>query len=88
VQAEVFHTQARDAEAEASFQRAIEVARRQEARSWELRTTTGLARLWHKQGRTAEAQALLAEIYGWFTEGFETPALVEARALLEALAER
>jgi predicted ATPase len=88
VQAEVLHMQARDAEAEASFQRAIEVARRQEARSWELRATTGLARLWHQQGQTAEAHALLAEIYGWFTEGFDTPDLLEAGALLEALAER
>jgi predicted ATPase len=74
------------AQAEASLHKAIEVARRQEAKSWELQATTGLARLWHEQGRTAEAQAMLTEIYGWFTEGFDTPDLLEARALLEALA--
>ena len=72
-------------DAERSFQHAIEVARRQSARSWELRATTSLARLWQKQGRTDEARQALAEIYNWFTEGFDTLDLKEARALLEEL---
>jgi predicted ATPase len=74
-----------DAEAEASFHRAVEVARRQQARSWELRATTSLARLWQKQGKREEARRILAEIYGWFTEGFDTADLIEARTLLEEL---
>jgi predicted ATPase len=69
--------------AEASLHKAIEVAQRQEAKSWELQATTVLARLWHEQGRTAEAHAILAEVYGWFTEGLDTPDLTEAAALLE-----
>ena len=73
------------AEAEASFHKAIEVARRQSARSWELRATNGLARLMQKQGRTEAARQMLAQIYGWFTEGFETPDLKEAEALLGEL---
>ena len=72
-----------EAEAEACFQKAIAVARAQEARSWELRATTSLARLWQRQGKCQEARAALAAIYGWFTEGFDTPDLQEARALLE-----
>jgi predicted ATPase len=72
-------------EAEASLQHAIEVARRQSARSWELRATTGLARLWQQQGRIDEARQMLAEIYGCFTEGFDTPDLQEAEALLKEL---
>ena len=60
-------------EAEACFRRAIEVAQRQEAKSWELRATTSLARLLREQGRVAEAREMLAAIYGWFTEGFDTP---------------
>jgi predicted ATPase len=65
--------------------RAVEVARRQSARSWELRAATDLARLWRKQGKREEAQQVLAEIYGWFSEGFDTPDLKEAEALLEEL---
>jgi adenylate cyclase len=72
-------------EAENCFQQAIEVARRQQAKSWELRATTSLARLWLKQGRIDEARQTLAEIYGWFTEGFDTPDLQEAEVLLEEL---
>jgi predicted ATPase len=72
-------------EAETWFQRAIEVARRQGARSWELRAATSLARLWQAQGRRQEARALLGDIYGWFTEGFDTADLMEARALLDSL---
>jgi predicted ATPase len=61
------------------------VARRQEAKALELRAAMSLARLWQQQGQRAEARALLAPIYGWFTEGFDTADLLEAQALLEAL---
>jgi predicted ATPase len=74
------------AEAETWLQRALDVARRQEAKSLELRTATSLARLWQQQGKRAEAHALLAPVYGWFTEGFDTADLQEAQALLDALA--
>jgi predicted ATPase len=73
------------AEAEAWLQRALDVARRQEAKSLELRTATSLGHLWQQQGKQAEARALLAPIYGWFTEGFNTADLQEAKVLLEAL---
>ena len=75
-----------EAEAEACFHKAIEVARRQQAKSWELRATVSLARLWQSQGKRKEAHKLLAEIYNWFTEGFDTKDLQEARGLLERLA--
>jgi predicted ATPase len=74
------------AEAEAWLRRALDVARRQEAKSLELRAAMSLARLWQQQGKRAEAYALLAPIYGWFTEGFDTADLQEAKALLDALA--
>jgi predicted ATPase len=61
-------------------------ARQRQAKSWEVRTATSLARLWHQQGKRAEAHQLLAAIYGWFTEGFDTKDLREAKALLEELA--
>jgi adenylate cyclase len=86
VRGELLLMQGDETEAEASYERAIEVARRQNARSWELRAATSLARLWRQQGRTDEARQMLAEIYDWFTEGFDTPDLREARALLEELA--
>src|SRR5262249_44404690 len=73
------------AEAEAWLQRALDVARRQEAKSLELRAAMSLARLWQPQGRRAEARDLLTPIYGWFTEGFDTADLQEARVLLEQL---
>jgi predicted ATPase/class 3 adenylate cyclase len=73
-------------QAEACFQQALAVARRQQARSWELRTAMSLARLWQQQGKRAESRQLLVEVYSWFTEGFDTPDLQEARALLDALA--
>jgi predicted ATPase len=73
------------AEAEACFHQALDVARRQEAKSLELRAAMSLARLWQHQGKRAEARALLAPVYGWFTEGFDTADLQEAQALLEAL---
>jgi class 3 adenylate cyclase/predicted ATPase len=73
------------AEAETCFQRTLDVARRQEAKSLELRAAMSLTRLWQQQGKQAEARALLAPIYGWFTEGFDTADLQDARALLAAL---
>jgi class 3 adenylate cyclase/predicted ATPase len=73
------------AEAEAWLQKALDVARRQEAKSLELRAAMSLARLWQQQGKWAEARELLASVYGWFTEGFDTADLQEARGLLEAL---
>jgi predicted ATPase len=79
-------TETPQAEAEACFQRALDVARRQEAKSLELRAAMSLSRLWQQQGKQAEAHALLAPIYGWFTEGFDTKDLQEAKVLLEALA--
>jgi class 3 adenylate cyclase/predicted ATPase len=72
-------------EAEAWFQRALDVARRQEAKALELRAAMSLARLWQQQGKRVEACDLLAPIYGWFTEGFDTADLQEAKALLEEL---
>jgi predicted ATPase len=71
--------------AETCFQHALDIARRQQTKSWELRAATSLARLWQQQGKRDEARELLAPIYGWFTEGFETADLQEARALLEEL---
>jgi predicted ATPase len=70
-------------ECEACFERALEVARQQQAISLELRAATSLARLWGEQRRRAEARGLLAPVYGWFTEGFATPDLKEAKALLD-----
>jgi predicted ATPase len=75
----------RMAAAEDCFRQAIETARRQQSKGWELRTTMSLARLWRRQGRDG-ARAALAAVYGTYTEGFTTPDLVEAGALLEALA--
>jgi predicted ATPase len=72
-------------EAEACFQQAIEVARRQQAKALKLRAALSLSRLWRQQGRRQAARELLAPIYGWFTEGFDTADLQEAKALLEAL---
>ena len=73
------------AEAETWLQRALDVARRQEAKALELRAAMSLSRLWQQQGKQAEARALLASVYDWFTEGFDTADLQEARALLDAL---
>jgi class 3 adenylate cyclase/predicted ATPase len=75
----------RVSEAEACLHQALDVARRQQAKSWELRAAMSLSRLWQQQGKRAEAYELLAPIYGWFTEGFDTADLQEAKALLEAL---
>jgi predicted ATPase len=73
------------AEAETCFHQALAVARRQQAKSWELRAATSLSRLWQQQSKRTEAYELLAPIYGWFTEGFDTADLREAKALLEEL---
>jgi class 3 adenylate cyclase/predicted ATPase len=74
-------------EAERCFRQAIEVARRQSAKSWELRATTSLARLLAEQGRRSEARSMLADIYNWFTEGFDTADLKDAKALLDGLSD-
>jgi predicted ATPase len=73
------------AKAEAHFERALTVAREQKAKSWELRAATSLARLWQEQGKREQAQDLLAPVYGWFTEGFETLDLRAAKSLLDEL---
>ena len=73
------------AKAEAYFERALGVARQQQAKSWELRAAMSLARLWRDQGKVQQARELLAPVYGWFTEGFDTRDLKEAKALLEEL---
>jgi predicted ATPase len=73
------------AKAETYFERALTVARQQQAKSWELRSAMSLARLWRDQGKVREASDLLAPVYGWFTEGFDTRDLKEAKALLEEL---
>jgi predicted ATPase len=75
-----------EAEAEACFHKAIEIARRQQAKSLELRAVMSLSRLWQRQGKKEKARQMLAEIYDWFTEGFDTKDLQEAKALLQELA--
>ena len=74
------------AEAETCFHQAIDIARNQQAKSFELRAATSLARLWQQQGKRQEAHDLLAPVYHWFTEGFDTADLQDAKALLDALA--
>jgi predicted ATPase len=74
------------AKAEAYFERSLAVAREQQAKSWELRAATSMARLWRDQGKRDGAHDLIAAIYGWFTEGFDTHDLKEAKALLDELA--
>jgi predicted ATPase len=73
-------------EAEDSYRYALAVAQQQSAKFWELRAGLDLARLWCDQGKRNEARALLTPIYGWFTEGFDTPVLQDAKALLDELA--
>jgi predicted ATPase len=75
------------AKAQAHFERAIAIARAQKAKSWELRAATSLARLWRDQGKRQQARDLLAPVYGWFTEGFDTADLKEANTLLDELTE-
>ena len=72
--------------AEAYFEHALAVARQQQAKSWELRAAMSMARLWRDQGKPQQARELLAPVYGWFTEGFDTLDLKEAKALLDELA--
>jgi predicted ATPase len=74
------------AKAQAYFERALEVARKQQAKSWELRAAMSMARLWRDQGKRDAARDLLAPAYGWFTEGFDTLDLKEAKTLLNELA--
>jgi predicted ATPase len=74
------------AQAETCFQQALAIARHQQAKSWELRAATSLSRLWQHQGKRAAARELLVPLYGWFTEGFDTADLQEAKALLAELA--
>ena len=71
--------------AERNFLASLDWARRQQAKMWELRTSTSLARLWQSQGKRQDAYELLAPVYGWFTEGFDTKDLLDAKALLEQL---
>jgi predicted ATPase len=78
-------TQEKPVEAESSFRRAREIARTQGARMWELRSTRNLAWLLANQGKRDEARAMLADVYGWFTEGFDTADLKDVKALLEQL---
>ena len=87
VQGELVLAQAADqhALAETCFQHALGIARHQQAKSWELRAAVSLSRLWQQQGKRDEACELLVPIYGWFTEGFDTADLQEAKALLEEL---
>ena len=72
--------------AEEHFAHALAVARQQEAKSWELRASMSFARLWRSQGKSQQARELLAPVYGWFSEGFDTLDLKEAKALLDELA--
>jgi predicted ATPase len=71
--------------AESCFRQALDIARRQQAKSLELRAAVGLSRQWQRQGKRDDARELLAPVYGWFTEGFDTADLQEAKALLEEL---
>jgi predicted ATPase len=75
-----------EAKAARYFERALAIARDQQAKSWELRAAMSMARLWRDQGKRYEARELLAPVYGWFTEGFDTLDLKQAKALLDELA--
>src|SRR5262249_7696604 len=86
VRGQVLLSVGRSEHATECFERALVVARSQSARLFELRVATSLARLWRDQGKQHEARDLLAPIYGWFTEGFDRVDLLEAKALLDALA--
>jgi predicted ATPase len=85
VAGELMLLQVDPAKAEAYFERALAVAREQQAKSWELRAAMSMARLWHDQGKHQQAHDLLAPVYGWFTEGFDTLDLKEAKTLLSEL---
>ena len=85
VRGELFLSMHDEGAAEASFRTAINIAQHQSVKTWELRAATSLARLWDHQGKRTEARDLLAPIYGWFTEGLDTPVLQDAKALLDEL---
>ncbi|MEJ2710490.1 MAG: tetratricopeptide repeat protein, partial [Anaerolineales bacterium] len=85
LRAQLLLKQNNEEDAVANLNKAIEIARRQKAKSWELRAAIDLARLWNQQGKANQARELLEQIYGWFTEGFDTPDLIAARALLEEI---
>ena len=82
---ELMSPQADTTRAEQYFKRALTVARQQQAKSWELRAAMNMAQLWRDQGKRKEARELLAPVYGWFTEGFDTLDLKDAKALLDEL---
>ena len=86
IKGELLLGSSRDVQAEACFQEALQLARSQSAKSWELRASVSLSRLWKNQGQRKEARELLQGIYDWFTEGFDTPDLIDAKALLDELA--
>jgi predicted ATPase len=86
IQGELFRTMQEISAAEVSFRQGIAVARRQNAKLFELRSAMSMARLWRDQGKQEEARELLTPVYGWFTEGFDTRDLKEAKALLDELA--
>jgi predicted ATPase len=81
----VLQSQNKIPESEIAFRQALQLARQQQAKSWELRAATSLARLWAEQDRRVEGRELVAPLYGWFTEGFDTADLKEAKALLAEL---
>ena len=83
---DLLNTTGDQAAAERDYHQALEVAKWQRAKLWELRAATSLARLWRDQGKRKEARDVLAPIYNWFTEGFDTPVLKDAKALLDKLA--
>jgi predicted ATPase len=85
LQSNVQNRRSETQEAQACFLKAIEIARQQQAKSLELRAVMSLSRLWQSQGKRDEARQMLAEIYDWFTEGFDTKDLQEAKALLDEL---
>jgi predicted ATPase len=82
---QIVKSKSAEEEAEECFLKAIEISRQQQAKSLELRATMSLARLWKAQGKREEARKMLAEIYSWFTEGFDTADLQDAKALLDEL---
>ena len=86
IKGQLLRQKGQELEAEASLQQALEVARAQGSKGWELRAAMSLGRLWQRQGRTGDARELVRAAYGWFTEGFDTADLREAKALLDALA--
>jgi predicted ATPase len=85
IRGDLLHLTGHEETAEQNYHQALAIARRQSARVFELRAATSLARLWRDQGKRTEAHDLLAPVYGWFTEGFDTPVLQEAKALLDEL---